>query len=514
MLAAASALGADAVGATRTVLATDPLSLLPKKLPVPGAWVDLASLPQVRLRDRWFALPADALRDLLTMLALGRPGEHYGGVDPVVRACEPASLAAFGWGLFEQWRAAGMPPKDGWALTALGVLGDDGTVRALAPVIRAWPGEGGHARAVTGLDVLADIGTDVALMHLDGIARKVKFAGLRERAGEKIAHVAARLGLSPERLADRLVPDLGLSPDGSLVLDYGPRRFVVGFDERLRPVVSDEDGKPRKSLPKPGVKDDEELATAAYQRFAGLKKDVRTLAADQITRLERAMVGGRTWTGAEFAEFLVGHPLLVHVVRRLVWVVLSGSGAVTGSFRVAEDRSLSDVDDEVHALSADAVVAVAHPVRLGDSTTAWAEVFADYEILQPFPQLGRPVHVLTEAERAGSRLTRFEGVVLPTTRVLSLVRLGWQRGAPMDGGVEPGLYKELPGGLHAIVELDPGLVVGDLDALGDQTVRRVFVDRDTAGHRWHTNPADTTLAGLDPVSASEVVGDLAELTGR
>jgi hypothetical protein len=481
-------------------------------LPVPGAWVDVATLPQIRLRDKRSALSADAVRTLLTMLALSRPGEPYGGVDPVVEACDPASLAEFGWALFEQWRAAGLPPKDGWALTALGVLGDDGTVRSLAPVIRSWPGEGGHVRAVTGLDVLADIGTDVALMHLDGIARKVRFAGLRERAREKIAHVAARLGLSPERLADRLVPDLGLSQDGSLVLDYGPRRFVVGFDERLRPFVSDEDGTPRKALPKPGTKDDEELATAAYQRFAGLKKDVRTLAADQITRLERAMVSGRTWTGAEFTEFLVGHPLLVHLVRRLVWVVPAESGAVTASFRVAEDRSLSTVDDDVYVLPEDAVVAVAHPLRLGESVEAWSEVFADYEILQPFPQLGRPVHVLTDTERAGTRLSRFEGVVLPTTRVLLLVRLGWERAAAMDGGVEPGLYKRMPGGLHAMVELDPGLVVGDLDALGDQTVHRVFVNRDTAGHRWYADPGDTAFGALDAVSASELLADLTELT--
>ncbi|HEX6343053.1 DUF4132 domain-containing protein [Umezawaea sp.] len=508
VLRATSPLGADAV---RTVLATDPLLLLPKKLPVAGAWVDVATLPQVRLRGQPFALSADAVRDLVTMLVLSRPGEPYGGVEPVVEACEPASLARFVWELFEQWRAAGMPPKDGWALSALGVLGDDDTVRALAPVIRSWPGEGGHARAVTGLDVLADIGTDVALMHLNGIAQKVKFAGLRERAREKIAYVAARLGLSPERLADRLVPDLGLSQDGSLVLDYGPRRFVVGFDERLKPFVSDEDGTPRKALPKPGVKDDEELATAAYQRFTGLKKDVRTLAADQLTRLERAMASGRTWSGAEFTEFLAGHPLLVHLVRRLVWVVLDGSGAVVGSFRVAEDRSLSTVDDDVYVLPEDAVVGVAHPVHLGESVAAWSEVFADYEILQPFPQLGRPVHEFTEEELAATRLARFEGVVLPTTRVLLLVRLGWERSAPMDGGVEAGLFKHLTDGLHAIVELDPGLVVGDLDALGDQTLHRVYLGRNTEGHRWHANQSDTTFAALDAVSASELLADLTEL---
>ncbi|MCQ0018518.1 DUF4132 domain-containing protein [Actinomadura madurae] len=60
-----------------------------------------------------------------------------------------------------------------------------------------------------------------------------------------------------------------------MTLDYGGRRFVVGFDEQLKPFVTDEDGKPRKSLPKPGVRDDETLAPAAYKRFADLKKEAR-----------------------------------------------------------------------------------------------------------------------------------------------------------------------------------------------------------------------------------------------
>jgi predicted DNA-binding WGR domain protein len=509
--AAAAALGEGPAAAVRELLATDPLTLLPRKLPVPGAWADAAALPQIRLRGERYALPVTATRDLITMLALSKPGEPYGGVEQVAAVCDPASLAAFGWALFEQWRGAGMPPKDGWALTTLGVLGDDETVRRLSPVIRNWPGEGGHARAVAGLDVLADIGSDIALMHLNGIAQKVKFAGLRERAREKIALVAEKLDLTTEQLADRLVPDLGLSEDGSMLLDYGPRRFVVGFDEQLKPTVSDEDGTRRKALPKPGAKDDKELADAAYQRFAGLKKDVRTLAGDQLTRLERAMVTGRRWSRAEFGEFLAGHPLLAHLVRRLVWGAYDADGALVGSFRLAEDRSLADVDDETYAVPDGATVGVAHPLHLGDAVAAWSEIFADYEILQPFRQLGRPVHAFTDEERAGTHLTRFQDITLPVTEVLTLLRRGWERSGAEDAGVEPGMYKPLPNELFAVVELDPGLVVGDLDALGDQTLRRIFVDRTGGGYHFHSE-GTLTLGSIDAVSASELIADLTDLT--
>lgn len=106
-------------------------------------------------------------------------------------------------------------------------------------------------------------------MHLHGIAQKVKFKGLQYEAQQRIRQVAERLGLSTEQLADRLVPDFGLDADGSMVLDYGPRRFLVRFDEQLKPFVADEDGKHRKALPKPGAKDDPELAPPPTRRSPG-----------------------------------------------------------------------------------------------------------------------------------------------------------------------------------------------------------------------------------------------------
>ena len=93
---------------------------------------------------------------------------------------------------------------------------------------------------------MAAIGTEIALMHLNAVAQRVKFKALKLRAQEKIAEVAEGLGLSEDQLADRLVPDFGLDERGTLMVDYGPRRFAVGFDEQLKPHVSDEAGHRRK----------------------------------------------------------------------------------------------------------------------------------------------------------------------------------------------------------------------------------------------------------------------------
>ncbi len=100
-------------------------------------------------------------------------------------ACTTDSLAEFARDLFTARQTAGAPSKESWAFTALGVLGNDDTARKLTPLIRARPGESQHKRATVGLDILAAIGSDIALMQLNGIAQKLKFKALQERAKEK-----------------------------------------------------------------------------------------------------------------------------------------------------------------------------------------------------------------------------------------------------------------------------------------------------------------------------------------
>ncbi|MCU8649038.1 DUF4132 domain-containing protein, partial [Escherichia coli] len=233
----------------------------------------------------------------------------YPGITQVIEACTPQSLADFAWDLFLSWESASGSAKDNWAFTALGILGNDDTVRKLTPLIRAWPGESQHKRATVGLDILAAIGSDIALMQLNGIAQKLKFKALQDQARTKIAQIAESRELTVAELEDRLAPDLGLDENGSLLLDFGPRQFTVSFDESLKPYVRDASGSRLKDLPKPNKSDDETLAEEAVNRYKLLKKDVRTVAAQQISPLEAAMCLRRRWTAEQFRLFLVEHPL-------------------------------------------------------------------------------------------------------------------------------------------------------------------------------------------------------------
>ncbi len=500
--------GDEVRAAVDRILAIDPKDVLPRKIPTLPSFFDAGVLPAPLLEGRERSLPPSAVEHLGTMLALSKPGEEYPGLDEVTAICDRESLARFSWELFEAWQAAGCPSKESWAFTALSFFGDDEVARRLTPLIRKWPGDGGHARAVTGLDVLTAIGSDVALMHLHGIAQKVKFKGLQKNARQKIEIIARERELTAEELADRLVPDLGLDEGGSLVLDYGPRRFTVGFDENLKPFVL-ADGKPRKNLPKPGVKDDDDKAPAAYARFRALKKDAKTAAKTQILRLELAMVGQRRWTGEQLRKFFLDHPLMIHLSRRLVWARYEEEKVVS-TFRVAEDGSLANVEDDEIAIDDDAVIGIVHALDLPERDgERWGEVFGDYEILQPFTQLGRETYAIAEGERKKKGLDRFRGQKVPTRSVIGLEGRGWRRGPPMDAGVVGWMQKQLPGGAWACLNLDPGLFTGYLDEEPEQTLEEITITQ--AAESWDSR-GEVELGALSPVIFSELVRDVTQLT--
>lgn len=226
------------------------------------------------------------------------------------------------------------------------------------------------------------------------------------------------------------------------------------------------------------------------------------------------MVEQRSWTAAEFRELFVQHPLVWHLVRRLVWLTddTDGGGTVT-AFRVAEDRSFADVHDDEFTLADDATVRLAHPLLLGGALAQWAELFADYEILQPFPQLGRPVRRLLPGEETANRLHRFEGFTVPVGRLLGLTKRGWERGQPQDAGIERWFSKKLAAGRYLVIALEMGIAVGIVNEFPDQTFETVWLDTQPGDH-WSSRDYPLRFNDLDPVTVSELLADLEEVTAE
>src|SRR5262249_19676109 len=145
------------------------------KAKLPG-WARPSNLPPILVGER--RLSDEQVNAALAALQKSTVGAPQPLVTALAQHVERPVLDTFAWKLFELWQSEGAPSKEKWAFTALGHLGGDASVLKLTPLVKAWPGESQHQRAVTGLECLRKIGTDTALMQLNSISQKLRFKGL------------------------------------------------------------------------------------------------------------------------------------------------------------------------------------------------------------------------------------------------------------------------------------------------------------------------------------------------
>ncbi|THV38504.1 DUF4132 domain-containing protein [Glycomyces buryatensis] len=487
--------GPEAVQRVEALLDIDPLVPL-GEAPNPGAWADPDLLPPVLLKERDAVLPRSAVSHLIGILALSTPRLSYPGTDIVADHCDAESLTRFSHALYQRWLSAGSPASDTWAVEQLARFGTDETVAILEPLVLTWPNYA--------LNVLAAIGTEAAYNVIYRMSRRRQFPVATALARMLTEKLAARHGEEVEALADRLVPDLGLSEPETLALDYGSRRFHVRFDELLRPNLTDDAGKARQRLPKPGVRDDADLAAAAKARYQGLTKDIERIVTEQADRLDDAMCNGRTWSVPQF-RLIARHPVLGSLVNRLVWQ--AELGETRFGFRTAEDGGLADVHERLVELPEAATVRLAHPALLGDELPAWNEIFNDYSILQPIDQLNRPAFAFTEEEAATGRLTRFEGLEAHTGVLQDLMECVGRLAAPGEWASDMrwGPERKIPGG-YLLADFRAGLPVTNRDI--DEWHRLYSVRLMTTRNRDPKFAKPLRGDQLDPVTASELLAGL------
>jgi len=486
----------------------------PKRL---ASWATPAMLPPLLVGDRRLN---DGQMALVLHVLASIPVTEQHALLTALRQNLPAQVRdEFVWKLFQHWQEDGFPSKDKWAMGAIGHLGGDGCVLKLTPLIRVWPGESQHARAVFGLECLRAIGSSTALMQLSGVAQKLKFKGLKTKAQQFVDEIATERGMTREELEDRVVPDCGLDENGRRVFSFGPRSFAFVLDGDLKAQVRDEHGKLRPNLPNPGAKDDAQLAAEATAEWKILKKQIKDVATIQAGRLEQAMVTGRRWGAEDFETLLVRHPLMTHLVQKLIWGGFDAQGTRFVTFRVTEERDFADPEDNTLELDKITAVGVIHALDLSDAERSrWGEVMSDYEIVAPFPQLGRAVYGLEPGEGQAEELQRFHELKLVApTLVFTLEKLGWIRGTAMDGGCFDEHSKQFPAAnVTAVVGYDGNVGMAYIDPNEMLTTKSIHFCqglRDPSGYGWGSQ-SKLTLAQVPPIVISEVIADLQVLKSK
>ncbi|MFI5841415.1 DUF4132 domain-containing protein [Catenuloplanes sp. NPDC051500] len=443
----------------------DPLTVPKAKRPKIPGYLTGTPLPQLDPP----ATPEDQ-ELLLVRLAASEPDHVHPAVPAALDTWTAASRAAFAGALLDRWLDAGVPNAGVWCLYAVALLGDDAGLRRLAALARRWAGPSVRVRDQAALEAIRLRGTDAALIALSRLAENCRFPAFEEVVRGHIDEIAELRGLTPDELADRLVPTFGLDDMEAGTLETDAGTFRIEFDHLLMPFVRDASGRTHADLPPPARGEDRRRHRAAQDRLAEVRTEARASASLHLGRMENAMCDERRIPATVFVDRFATHPWMTHLARRLVWGVFV-AGELTATVRVAEDGSLATVHDETFALPEDALVSPLHPAEFPAGELApWHTVLDDYDLMQPFPQLDRPVHRV-----ADTPLDRWTGRTVTHRALRGLEGHGWSRSHDEVEAVQ--LIKQLSGAAELVLEVTPGWNSYDTAAsVPEQTVARLFLN--------------------------------------
>lgn len=246
------------------------------------------------------------------------------------------------------------------------------------------------------------------------------------------------------------------------------------------------EGKPLKSLPKPGVKDDADLAKAARSAFTAAKKELRQIVDEQSARLLEAMALGRSWPADTWRTALLEHPVMRHLVSRLVWATgevqeestpVRDDGADARGvvlFAPTLDGELLDIEDGEVELAEQSRVWLTHASRLEAGTAQrWRDRLADYGVSPLFEQFG--VASADVAPDAAELADREGWMVTIGALKTQMTRRGYRLSSAVDGGWMGSVIKAI-GPWTVVVGITgvyPGQAAGESIAL-----TRLQIERD------------------------------------
>jgi hypothetical protein len=409
-------------------------------------------------------------------------------------------MRAFVWRIFEVWSQSDGYMRHKWLFRALTDRLDDRLGFKLAPIIEHWVKENKKNAVEAGLEALAESNTEASLMVIEGLSQRFHYKGAYNIARRVLEDIAKKRGLDVFELEDRLVPRCGLDDDGTKAFDLGGKTVTLRVDQDLRAELENADKSRMKSVPA--------KFPEAKAAFDLLRTELEAALKTQSARLEQSLSTGRRWKKDDWETYLRKHPLMRHLVRRLVWGSYDAKGNLQNAFVVDEEGALMDADLGKSEI-AGKLVGLVHPVELDDASRGkWGTVLGDFQIIQPFHQLARGPHapksddkgVLRDIPTASLEPAKFHGV---------MNRLGWMKGAP-DYTIVRSFYKHFTGlGVFGIVEISPGMSVQGWDK-DPQTITAARFAKEPPGYEG-VLPKALPIRDVSPIAVSEVLHDVAAL---
>ncbi len=362
--------------------------------------------------------------------------------------------------------------------------------------MRDHPTRRGQIEAM--LEALSVMDQPPAIQLLLGVARRHRTASIQAKAQQLVQDLAERQGWTPEELEDRTVPTAGFGDPGPQVLDFGPRHFVLTLTGDLKLELRNADGKLLSSLPEPNKTDDPEKSREAKAQFNLCKKELRQVVGLQQARLYESMCVQRTWSVAEWKEFVFSHPIVGRLAQHLVW--MDGTGQ---SFRPLEDGSLLDLKDR-DLPEVVGGVHLAHAILLAPADAAqWRQHFKDYKVKPLFPQMDRPAQLPHLEEGQIEISDRLGWVSNAFTLRTAFTKLGYQRVPIQDWGVYDAYFKDFA---RAGIKVYIGFTGNTLPESNVPVALKTMAFLGQKGRRNHPN-REVPLREVPRVLLAEVYGN-------
>ena len=349
-------------------------------------------------------------RWMLNLALEAKDGRLPGSAKAILAQLTREQQARLAEHLLQLWLAQNGDSKLRWLNLFVADCGDDRLVDPLFEAFKGWH-KRAKPKAVFAIETLARLDTAYALSHVHEVFTKNSYSyALFDAARGALRAAAQRRGIELNDLFDELTPDFGLGAEG-LVLDVGPYSYTVTLatDLSLR-IRQDQTGKISKSLPKAKVAEDPQLRAVAESRFKFLRSSLKKVAKQQANRLREALICGRSWPYARWRVLFLEHPLLSILGQGLIWQRYDADGKAQASFRISEDRSLIDADDEPLTLTETDRISLWHPVNAeSEEIEGWRTHLQDYEIKPLLEQVNQPCLRASAEEIEAGVLKQFSG---------------------------------------------------------------------------------------------------------
>ncbi|MNZ15091.1 hypothetical protein D3C78_320300 [compost metagenome] len=381
-----------------------------------------------------FAPLSEHATRVLLHLAATAEGELSPLAKQLLAAIPAENRARLSLALTQAWVALDGDPRQRWALKLVAGNADDRVVDTLVAAILAW-GKPKKQRAVVAVGQLGALDTPYALARVLELSSSRRLKDLViEATQDTLEEAARRRGLGLAELHDELTPDFGLGE--GVTLAVGPHSYRVELQGDLSLRIVNDKGKASKSLP--AVKDAalKPEWEAASARLKTLASGLKAVLKQQGPRLQAALMTGKSWPLVRWQRLFVQHPLLRIVGRSLIWRV-EGTPL---SFRIAEDFSLVDVNDDPVSLPADAAISLWHPASAEPGEhEAWQSYLDDYELTSLVEQVGAPCQLPVPAQCQGNELHPPAPLEITQGALSGLLGKWNYRPGPVGDG--PGIYE-------------------------------------------------------------------------